>query len=301
MLFPLGLPGTTLPHLQALTRGEVWVFFSFVFFSFFFFLFFSFFFLLHNKKTLFGNTCWHSLALIGTDWTSLACLLVCLLFLLPCLGYGRTDSRGDGGYNRAPRYDNERRNDDRGGFSNRGGYADRGNDRGGQSDRYSDRRTDSRDGGERQERSRDLYEHRGFQIDRNANPAKSEFPTQAPFKAYIGNIPFKITEDEIHDLFSGLKILEIKIPRDSEGRMKGFGYIEFDTLEALKEGEDPKTKTAKQTNKADPFFFLFSFCSSAVTMNGAIIHDRAVRVDLAEAEKCTLFLLLLFLCFLCGS
>lgn len=56
-----------------------------------------------------------------------------------------------------------------------------------------------------------------------------------PFLAYATNLPFDIQDDDIHNVFSGLHILSIRLPRDDgdSGRVKGFGYIEFETRDEL--------------------------------------------------------------------
>jgi RNA recognition motif. (a.k.a. RRM, RBD, or RNP domain) len=76
-------------------------------------------------------------------------------------------------------------------------------------------------------------------------------PTQPPYTAFIGNLAFDLTEVELEDLFSPLKVRvfiaiwgisklytqtkSVKIIRDREDKPKGFGYIEFEDLEGLKE------------------------------------------------------------------
>jgi len=92
----------------------------------------------------------------------------------------------------------------------------------------------------------------------NVKPAKTEFPIEGPFKAYMGNIPFRITKEDIQDLFSTSKIVDIHFIEDHEGRRKGFCYVEFEDLESLKE---------------------------AIEMNGALVHERAVQVDIAEPHS----------------
>jgi len=166
-------------------------------------------------------------------------------------GYGRRD---DG-----PRNDNGNyRRDDR---------RDERRDDGGRDDRRYERRDD----GERQERPRDLHEHRGFQVDRNVKPAKNVFPTEAPFKAYVGNMPYDVPDidQDIRKLFEGLEIVGIQVPRNPDSRHKGFGYVEFKTIEELQ---------------------------IAVTLNGAVLHDRTVRVDLVDGpnERGEFFFFLFF-------
>lgn len=53
---------------------------------------------------------------------------------------------------------------------------------------------------------------------------------------FVGNLPFSASEDSIRDLFSEQgNILGIRLPTDPEsGRPKGFGYIQFGSIEEAK-------------------------------------------------------------------
>jgi nucleolin len=53
---------------------------------------------------------------------------------------------------------------------------------------------------------------------------------------FVGNLPFSASEDSIRDLFSEQgSILGIRLPTDPEsGRPKGFGYIQFGSIEEAK-------------------------------------------------------------------
>lgn len=47
-------------------------------------------------------------------------------------------------------------------------------------------------------------------------------------RAYIGNIPFATTEDEIREWLAPYKIGEVRVIRDREtGRSRGFAFAEF--------------------------------------------------------------------------
>ena len=50
---------------------------------------------------------------------------------------------------------------------------------------------------------------------------------------YLGNLPFKITENELENLFNEFgAIKSIKIITDNEtGRSRGFGFVEFENRE----------------------------------------------------------------------
>ena len=57
-------------------------------------------------------------------------------------------------------------------------------------------------------------------------------------KLFVGNLPWKITEDELRDHFSQCgEVYSVKIIKDREtGRSRGFGFIEMnDHLKAMQE------------------------------------------------------------------
>ncbi|KAJ2506582.1 Eukaryotic translation initiation factor 4B [Coemansia sp. RSA 2052] len=61
-----------------------------------------------------------------------------------------------------------------------------------------------------------------------------EFPTEPPYTANVGNMPFTADEPMLRDFFSGVQSVRLIRDRDTD-KLKGFGYVQFDTLEALKE------------------------------------------------------------------
>lgn len=69
------------------------------------------------------------------------------------------------------------------------------------------------------------------------NVAHVNIPQKPPFTIYISNVPYDAREAEIVDLFRNLRIVSIKIPQDNRFqkmfKIKGFGYIEFETREDL--------------------------------------------------------------------
>lgn len=93
---------------------------------------------------------------------------------------------------------------------------------------------------------------------------QSRLPTCAPFTAFIGNLPFDITEADVRTFFqmrniSAGAILNVKLPRDnSENKSRGFGYVDFATCEDL-------TRALLVSNQ-------FS------------IRNRIVRVDLSDSK-----------------
>jgi len=55
-------------------------------------------------------------------------------------------------------------------------------------------------------------------------------------KLYVGNIPFKATEEDLKELFSTMgEVVSVKLITDSQtGHMKGFGFVEMGSDEAAK-------------------------------------------------------------------
>ena len=68
---------------------------------------------------------------------------------------------------------------------------------------------------------------------------EDRLPTEAPFVAYVGNLAFETTKDDLADFFESkgnIVVSEIILPVDRErGRIKGYGYLVVESLESLKE------------------------------------------------------------------
>jgi len=63
-------------------------------------------------------------------------------------------------------------------------------------------------------------------------------PSSPPYVAYLGNLPQRITQGDVEDLFlqNHLQIRSVRLVHDKETDIfKGFGYVEFVTLEQLKD------------------------------------------------------------------
>ncbi|KAF9473756.1 hypothetical protein BDN70DRAFT_963877 [Pholiota conissans] len=93
-----------------------------------------------------------------------------------------------------------------------------------------------------EEQSGDRFGRRGDDFlssrpDRQSGPPREDLPlpTQPPYTAFVGNLAFDLTEVELGEFFSGIKTKSVKIIRDKDEKPKGFGYIEFEDLEGLKE------------------------------------------------------------------
>ncbi|KAF5382011.1 hypothetical protein D9615_004186 [Tricholomella constricta] len=83
-------------------------------------------------------------------------------------------------------------------------------------------------------------------------------PTQPPYTAFIGNLAFDLTESELEEFFGPSKTKSVKIIKDREDKPKGFGYIEFEELDGLKD---------------------------ALAKSGSNFSGRTVRVSVAEPPK----------------
>ncbi|UYV68630.1 EIF4B [Cordylochernes scorpioides] len=88
----------------------------------------------------------------------------------------------------------------------------------------------------------------------------SRIPTQPPFTAYIGNLAYDITEEDIKRFFRNMKIVSIRLPREQgeKSQMRGFGYVEFETRDFLIE---------------------------ALSLNNEKLRSRIVKINLAEDKE----------------
>lgn len=98
--------------------------------------------------------------------------------------------------------------------------------------------------------------HTSLTADRQSGPPREDIPipTQPPYTAFVGNLAFDLTENELEQFFSGIKVkghslffflLEgshdaiqtksVKIIRSKDEKPKGFGYIEFENVDGLKD------------------------------------------------------------------
>ncbi|KAF9493386.1 hypothetical protein BDN71DRAFT_1450352 [Pleurotus eryngii] len=82
-------------------------------------------------------------------------------------------------------------------------------------------------------------------------------PTNPPYTAFIGNLPFDITEGEMEEFF-GPQTKSVKIIKDRDEKPRGFGYVEFVELDGLK---------------------------GALAKSGSSFSGRTIRVSVAEPPK----------------
>lgn len=89
-------------------------------------------------------------------------------------------------------------------------------------------------------------------------------PDKPPYTAHLGNLSFDVTEGDINDFFADCEVTNVRIVEDKlERKPKGFGYVEFGSLDGLKK---------------------------ALDLSGTQFQGRNVRVSVAEPRMSTLML-----------
>ncbi|KAJ3123731.1 hypothetical protein HK098_001663 [Nowakowskiella sp. JEL0407] len=110
-------------------------------------------------------------------------------------------------------------------------------------------------------RQHSSYEsHSGRQDQFNSSRReKVPFPTRPPYISHLGNLGYDVIEDDIHNLFSGLSISNVRLVKDREtNQFKGFAYVEFNNSDSLR---------------------------SALEFSGEEFKGRSLRVEVAEPPK----------------
>lgn len=99
----------------------------------------------------------------------------------------------------------------------------------------------------------------GARTDRSMPPREElPLPTEPPYTAFIGNLPYDLTEDELSSFFAPAAVKTVKIIKDRDDRPKGFGYIEFAELDGLKD---------------------------ALAKSGSSFQNRPIRVSVASPQQ----------------
>ncbi|KAI4459881.1 eukaryotic translation initiation factor 4b/4h [Holotrichia oblita] len=74
---------------------------------------------------------------------------------------------------------------------------------------------------------------------RGLDDYSDKVPQKPPYMAYLSNLPYDVSENEIAEFFENLKITNMRIPKDDkpgeQPKLKGFGYVEFADREGLLE------------------------------------------------------------------
>lgn len=64
-------------------------------------------------------------------------------------------------------------------------------------------------------------------------------PNKPPYTAHLGNLSFDATEGDINDFFADCEVTNVRIVEDKlERKPKGFGYVEFGSVDGLKKALD---------------------------------------------------------------
>ncbi|GAA6006807.1 hypothetical protein JCM11491_003187 [Sporobolomyces phaffii] len=82
-------------------------------------------------------------------------------------------------------------------------------------------------------------------------------PTEPPYTTFVGNLTFEVVEADLADFFTGLSVKSIRLVSGQDGKPRGFGYVEFNTVDDLK---------------------------NALTLSGQDLNGRVVRISVAEAS-----------------
>ncbi|KAJ5648158.1 hypothetical protein N7490_004530 [Penicillium lividum] len=86
-----------------------------------------------------------------------------------------------------------------------------------------------------------------------------DLPTEPPYTAHVGNLSFEATADDISDLFAECSVTNVRIVEDKMTKApKGFGYVEFATVEGLQK---------------------------ALDLSGTSLQGRTIRTSVAEPAK----------------
>ena len=83
-------------------------------------------------------------------------------------------------------------------------------------------------------------------------------PTEPPFTAFVVNLAFESTEEDVRAFFDPMNALSVRLVKGHDGRPRGYGYVEFATLDELKD---------------------------ALTFTGKPMQGRNVRVSVAESPS----------------
>ncbi|XP_072307568.1 eukaryotic translation initiation factor 4B-like isoform X2 [Eucyclogobius newberryi] len=95
---------------------------------------------------------------------------------------------------------------------------------------------------------------------REPNIDRSRLPRSPPYTAFLGNLPYDVSEESIKEFFHGLAISAVRLPREPSNpeRLKGFGYAEFDDVDSL---------------------------MRALSLNEENLGNRRIRVDIADQSN----------------
>ena len=84
-----------------------------------------------------------------------------------------------------------------------------------------------------------------------------KIPKYPPFTAYIANLPYDVDEGQVQEVFerARLKIKQVRLMKDEGGRLRGYGYADFEDRDSL---------------------------IDVLTMSDLAVNNRKMRIDLAS-------------------
>lgn len=84
-------------------------------------------------------------------------------------------------------------------------------------------------------------------------------PTQPPYTAHLGNLSFDVMQGDIEGFLAECGVTNIRLVEDKLDRKpKGFGYVEFETIDGLKK---------------------------ALDLNGTSFQGRSIKISVADPRK----------------
>jgi len=84
-------------------------------------------------------------------------------------------------------------------------------------------------------------------------------PDKPPYTAHLGNLAFDVTQPDVEGFLEGCEVTSVRIVEDKLDRKpKGFGYVEFATIDGLKK---------------------------ALTLTDSSFMGRNIRISVAEPRK----------------
>ena len=84
-------------------------------------------------------------------------------------------------------------------------------------------------------------------------------PKEPPYTARVSNLPWTTTEEDIQEHFTGCEVISVRVIRKKgEDRSKGFGFVEYATIDGL---------------------------VKALSLDGAQLGGRCIRIGVAKPLK----------------
>jgi len=70
---------------------------------------------------------------------------------------------------------------------------------------------------------------------------KDSSATQTPSRLFVGNLPWSASDDDLIAMFEGFSVVSANV-KTANGRSRGFGLVEFQTLDEAKKAHNAKTE-----------------------------------------------------------